>query len=152
MIKLYVFYLVFGLYMFFETLIVWQFRDINGGDTWITYLSMLSSGVLLSIATGLLLYKPQGGLLLGLIALIGVFPFGIHWLNYRYTMEAPIISGGFNQIVLLATALYVLGLLYSIKRMIRYKQSNNDVIVKKSLKLFLTFFPASILVILIVWM
>ena len=150
MIKLYVFYFVFGFYIFFESYYIWVFRAFNDGNAVITYLALVSSAVLFSIASGLLIYRPKTGLLTGIATLIGVFPFGIRWLIYRYTMESPIIRGTENQIILLATALYVMGLFYSLKRIIAYKYSNEFVILKRPFKSFLTFLPASLLLTLIV--
>jgi len=150
MIKLYVFYLIFGLYMLWQSVFIWYFRAFNDGNAVITYMALISSAALLSVASGLLIYRPKSALLVGLVALVGVFPFGIRWLIYRYTMEAPIIRGTQNQIILVATALYAIGLFYSLKRIITYKYSNNVVILKRPLKLFFAFFPASLLFILIV--
>ena len=150
MIKLYVFYLVFGFFMLFESYFIWVFRYFNGGNAAVTYVALISSAVLFSIVPGLLIYRPKKGLLVGIVTLIGVFPFGIKWLIYRYTMEGPIIHGTQNQIVLLATALYAIGLFYSLKRIIAYKYSDDVVIMKRPFKLFLTFFSASLLFILIV--
>ncbi|TWI97176.1 hypothetical protein JN11_03636 [Mucilaginibacter frigoritolerans] len=150
MIKLYVFYFVFGFYMLFESYAIWVFRAFNDGDAVITYMALISSAILFSIASGLLIYHPKNGLLVGIVTLIGVFPFGIRWLIYRYTVEGPIIRGTENQIILLATAMYAIGLFYSIKRLITYKYPGDVVIMKRPFKLFLTFFPASLLFILIV--
>ena len=150
MIKLYVFYFAFGFYMLFESYYIWVFRAFNDGNAVITYMTLTSSAILFSIASGLLISRPKNGLLLGIVTLIGLFPFGIRWLIYRYTMEAPIIRGTQNQIILLATALYAIGLFYSLKTVIAYKHSDNVVITKRPLKLFLTFFPALLLFILIV--
>jgi hypothetical protein len=150
MIKLYVFYFVFGFYMLFESYNIWVFRAFNDGNAVITYMALISSVVLFFIASGLLIYRPKSGLLVGIVTLIGVFPFGVRWLIYRYTMEGPIIRGTQNQIILLATALYAMGLFYSIKRITPYKYFDDVVIMKKPLKLFLTFFPVSLLFILIV--
>jgi len=150
MIKLYVFYFVFGFYMLFESYFILVFRVFNDGNAVITYMALISSAILFSIASGLLIYRPKNGLLLGIVTLIGLFPFGIRWLIYRYTMEAPIIRGTQNQIILLATALYAIGLFYSLKKVIAYKRYDNVVIMKRPLKLFLTFFPGSLLLILIV--
>jgi hypothetical protein len=136
--------------MLFESSFIWFFRDFNDGNTVITYSALASSAVLFSIAPGLLIYRPKKGLLVGLVALIGVFPFGIRWLIYIYTMEGPIIRGTHNQIILLATALYAIALFSSIKRIIAYKYPDEVVILKRPFKLFLTFFPASLLFILIV--
>jgi hypothetical protein len=136
--------------MLFESYFIWVFRAFNDGNAVITYMALISSAILFSIASGLLLYRPKKGLLVGIVALIGVFPFGIRWLIYRCTMEAPIIRGTENQIVLLATAFYAIGLFYSIKRIIAYKYSDNVVVMKRPLKLFLTFFPAFLLFTIIV--
>lgn len=150
MIKLYVFYLILGLYMLSQSIFIWYFRAFNDGDAMITYVALISSSVLLSVASGLLMYRPKSALIVGIIALLGVLPFGIRWLIYRYTIEAPIIRGNQNQIILVATILYAVGLFYSLKRIINYKYCNNVVVLKKPLKLFLTFFPACLLFILIV--
>jgi hypothetical protein len=150
MIKLYVFYFVFGFYMLFTSYAIWIFSFFNDENAVITYMALISSAVLFSVASGLLIYRPKNGLLVGIVALIGVFPFGIKWLVFRYTMEGPIQRGAENQIILLATALYAIGLFYNLKRLITHKYSDNVVITKKSLKVFLAFFPASLLLILIV--
>jgi len=150
MIKLYIFYVVFGLYMLWQSVFIWYFRAFNDGNAVITYMALISSAALLSVASGLLMYRSKSGLLVGIFALIGVFPFGIRWLIYRYTMEAPIIRGTQNQIILVATALYAIGLFYSLNRIINYKYSNNLVVLKRPFKLFFTFFPASLLFIFIV--
>jgi len=150
MIKLYIFYVVFGLYMLWQSVFIWYFRAFNDGNAVITYMALISSAALLSVASGLLMYRSKSGLLVGIFALIGVFPFGIRWLIYRYTMEAPIIRGTQNQIILVATTLYAIGLFYSLNRIINYKYSNNLVVLKRPFKLFFTFFPASLLFIFIV--
>jgi len=150
MIKLYIFYVVFGLYMLWQSVFIWYFRAFNDGNAVITYMALISSAALLSVASGLLMYRSKSGLLVGIFALIGVFPFGIRWLIYRYTMEAPIIRGTQNQIILVSTALYAIGLFYSLNRIINYKYSNNLVVLKRPFKLFFTFFPASLLFIFIV--
>lgn len=149
MLKLYIFYLVFGFYMLFESYSIWVFRDFNDGGSSITYLALISSAVSFTIIPGLIIYRPKKGLLVGIATLMGVFPFGIKWLVYRCTVEGPIIFGTANQIVLLATASYATGLLYSIKRIIAGKYS--DVVTfNKRLKIFLSFFPASLIFILII--
>jgi hypothetical protein len=150
MIKLYVFYLVFGFYMLFESYFIWVFRAFNDGNAMITYLALISSAVLFSIASGLITYRPKCGLLVGIVTLAGDFPFGIRWLVYRYTFEGPIIRGTQNQIILLATALYVIGFFYSLKKIIAFNYFDNVVIMKRPLQLVLSFFPASLLFILIV--
>ena len=136
--------------MLWQSVFIWYFRAFNDGNAVITYMALISSAALLSVASGLLMYRSKSGLLVGIFALIGVFPFGIRWLIYRYTMEAPIIRGTQNQIILVATALYAIGLFYSLNRIINYKYSNNLVVLKRPFKLFFTFFPASLLFIFIV--
>jgi len=136
--------------MLFESYFIWYFRGFNDGNSVITYMSLLSSMLLFVVVTGLLIYYPRIGLIIGLIALAGVFPFGIRWLMYRCTMEGPIIHGAQNQIVLLATVLFVIGLSYSLKRIITYNSSNNVIILKQPLKLVLAFFPAFVLLVLII--
>jgi len=150
MIKLYIFYFIFGFYMLFESFFIWTFRYFNDGNAPITYMALVSSAILFFIVPGLLIYRPKKGLFVGIVALIGVFPFGIRWLIYRCTFERPILYGTQNQIMLLATALYAIGLFYSIKRIIAYKHPDEVVIRKRGFKLFLMFFPVSLLLILIV--
>jgi hypothetical protein len=115
-------------------------------------MALIASASLLSAASGLLMYRPKSALILGFVALLGVFPFGIRWLIYRYTMDAPIISGTQNQIILVATALYAVGLFYSLKRIINYKYCKNDVVLKRPLKLFFAFFPTALLFTLIIFL
>ncbi len=149
MIKLYILYFIFGFYMFFESFSIWTVSFF--GVSIITYLALISSVLLLSIASVLSLYHFRLAIIIGLASLIGVFPFGIYWLIYRYTVEGPILEGTLNQIVLLATILYVVELFYSIKYIIYYKQPANVIILKRPLKLFLTFLPTFLLLTLIIF-
>src|ERR1700761_4700485 len=114
MIKLYILYFVFGFYMLLESYSIWVFSAFNGGSTFITYLAMGSSAILFSTASVFSLHHIKLAAILGIVALIGVFPFGIHWLLYRYEFESPLIYGIENQIILLATAFYIISVFYSI--------------------------------------
>lgn len=149
MIKLYVLYFVFGFYMQFESFSIWIFSAFNGGDTFITYMAMISSAVLFSTASVLSLHRIKLAAILGIAALIGVFPFGIHWLLYRYEFESPMINGIENQIVLLATVLYIISVFYSVKYIVNYKHVRM-IILKRPFKLFLTCLPPVLLLIFII--
>ena len=149
MIKLYILYFIFGFYMLFESYSIWVFSVFNGGGTFITYLAMVSSAILFSTASALSLHRIKIAAILGIVALIGVFPFGIHWLLYRYEYESPLINGTENQITLLATIFYIISVFYSIKYIVYYK-SVSVIILKLPLKIFLTCLPPALLLILIV--
>ena len=83
---------MFTFYMFFESFAMWVLSAFNGADTFITYLAIVSSVVLCSVASSLAIRNIKLALILGIAALIGVFPFGIHWLLYRYEFESPLIT------------------------------------------------------------
>jgi len=148
MIKLYILYFIFGFYMLFESFSIWVLSAFNGGDTFITYLAMASSTVLCSIASSLSIRNIKSSVILGIAGLIGVFPFGIHWLIYRYEFESPLTSGTENQIILFATAIYIISVFYSTKYMINHKRVNL-IILKRPLRLFLTYLPPVLAVIFI---
>lgn len=155
MIKLYVFYFIFGLYMLFNSYGIWIFSEISlgfggRGVDIITVVSFFSSAILFVICSGLSLYRIRIAVIVGIIALIAVFPFGIHWLIYRIQMEAPIIKGTFNQIALSATLLYVMGLSYSIFLLINSKKQLTIPKLKKPLKVFMTALPVFLLVIFVI--
>lgn len=149
MIKLYILYFIFGFYMLFQSVFIWTFSAFNGGDTFITYLALISSAILFAVASALSLHHIKSATILGLVALIGVFPFGIHWLLYRCEFESPLINGTENQIALLATAFYVLGVFYSIKYVVSYKHIGL-IILRLPLKLFLEYLPPILLLIFII--
>jgi len=98
MIKLYILYFVFGFYMLFESFSIWIFSAFNGGGSFITYLAMVSSAILFSTASAFSIHHIKLAAILGIAALIGVFPFGIHWLKYRYEFESPLIYGKSNNL------------------------------------------------------
>jgi hypothetical protein len=154
MIKLYVFYFIFGLYMLFNSYTIWYFSGMfssSGREVDITtYAAVFSSLILFLGCPGLLLYRIKSAIIVGSIALIAVFPFGIHWLIYRIQMEAPITKGTFNQVALLATLMYVAGLLYSIFLLIYSKKQLSMFNLKKWLKVFLAVLPAFLLVVFII--
>ncbi|MGZ3756903.1 MAG: hypothetical protein ACXVAY_21930 [Mucilaginibacter sp.] len=133
MIKLYILYCVLGSYLLIESITVRLF----GEDSIITYLALISAGILYLVATGLSLYSVKIASIVELIALIGVFPFGIHWLLYRITMEGPITKGAFNHIVLLICILYFAGVFYSVKYSIRKDSSVNSIKVSPRVKLLI---------------
>jgi hypothetical protein len=135
--------------MLFESWGIWVFSAFNGGGTFITYLAMVSSAILFSTASAFSLHRIKIAAILGIAALIGVFPFGIHWLLYRYEFEAPLIHGTENQIALLATAIYIIGVFYSIKYTVKYK-TVSVISLRMPFKIFLTCLPPALLLILIV--
>ena len=135
--------------MLFESYSIWVFFIFSGGGTFITYLAMISSAILFSTASAFSLHRIKLAAMLGIAALIGVFPFGIHWLLYRYEFESPLINGTENQIALLATAIYLLTVFYSIKYIINYS-ADSLIILRRPLKIFLTYLPPTLLLIFIV--
>jgi len=149
MIKLYILYSIFGFYMFFDSVAMWTLSAFNGADTFVTYLAIVSSMVFCSIASSISIRNIKLAVILGIVCLIGVFPFGIHWLIYRYEFELPLTSGTENQIILFATAIYIISVFYSAKYMINYKRVS-VIVLKRPLKLFLTYLPTFLLVILII--
>jgi len=155
MIKLYVFYFIFGLYMLFNSYTIWffsaMFSDFKGGGvSVITYIAFFSSMILFSVCPGLSLYRIKLALLTGLVSLITIFPFGIHWLIYRIQNEAPITKGAFNQIVLLATLVYAIGLLYSIFLLVNNKRQLNTLKLNKRWRICITMLPVFLLVVFVV--
>lgn len=151
MIKLYIFYFIFGLYMLFNSYAIWIFSEISlgfggKGVDIITVVSFFSSAILFVICSALSLYRIRLAIIVGILALIAVFPFGIHWLIYRIQMEAPIIKGTFNQIALLATLLYAVGLLYSIFLLINNKRHVAVPKLNKRLRLYMTLLPVFLLI------
>ena len=149
--KLYVFYFVFGFYMLFNSYTIWffsaMFSDFKGGGVnIITYAALFSSMILFSVCPGLSLYRIKLALIIGLVSLIAVFPFGIYWLIYRVQMEAPIIKGTFNHIALLATLFYVTGLLYSIFFLINNKRYLAVPKLNKVLRVCMAILPVLLLV------
>ena len=149
MIKLYILYFVFGFYMLFESFSIWIFSAFNGGGSFITYLAMVSSAILFSTASAFSIHHIKLAAILGIAALIGVFPFGIHWLKYRYEFESPLIYGIENQIILVAIAFYIISVFYSIKYIVNSK-TVNPIILKLPFKIFLTYLPAVLLSIFII--
>lgn len=146
MIKLYVLYFIFGLYMLFQSFTIWVFSAFSGGATFITYLAMISSAVLFSTASVLSLHRIKLAAIFGIAGLIGVFPFGVHWLLYRYEFESPLINGAENQIALLATAVFIISIFLSIKYIITHKHVST-ITFRKPLKRFLTCLPPVLLLI-----
>jgi hypothetical protein len=135
--------------MLFESWGIWVFSAFNGGATFITYLAMVSSAILFSTASAFSLHHIKIAAILGITALIGVFPFGIHWLLYRYEFESPLIHGAENQIALFATVIYTIGVFYSIKYTVKYK-TVSAISLRMPFKIFLTCLPPALLLILIV--
>lgn len=149
MIKLYILYFIFGFYMLLESFSIWIFSDFSGGATSITYLAMISSAILFSIASALSLHYIKWAAILGIGALVGVFPFGIHWLLYRYEYESPIIKGTENQLALLAIVVYLISVFFSIKYIATYRHVA-IISLRRSVKLFLTCLPPILLLIFII--
>jgi len=150
-IKLYILYLVLGLYLLFESYSVWIFSAFSGGDNIITYLALTSSTTLFLGASIWSLYSVKNASILGLAALVGVFPFSLHWLLYRFEFEAPITRGTYNQVVLGATVLYIIAVFYSIKYIVSDDKHDS---LNKKIKVGLIFLPilvSLIIVILSVW-
>jgi hypothetical protein len=155
MIKLYVFYFMFGLYMLFNSYTIWIFSEISlgfggRGVNIITVVSFFSSAILFVICSGLSLYRIRLAIIIGIPALIAVFPFGLHWLIYRIQMESPIIKGTVNQIALLATLLYAIGLLYSIFLLNNNKRHLAVLKLNKRFRLGMTLLPVFLLVAFII--
>ena len=149
MIKLYILYLILGFYMLFESFSIWVFSAFNSGGTLITYLAMISSAILFSAASAFSLHRIKLAAILGIAALIGVFPFGVHWLLYRYKFESPLTNGIENQIALLATAFYIIVVFYSIKYIASYK-TDSLISLRRPLKIFLTYLPPILLLVFII--
>ena|SRR6201986_2728607 len=148
MIKLYLLYLIFGFYIFFESLLIWQLSIFFYTGV-ITYVALVGSVALFTIAAPLSLYRIRMASAIGLICLLGIFPFGIHWLLYRIINEAPIILGTYNQIILLATVLFIIALFYTVKYLVQYNKLLSITPLKKWIKLFMVFIPIALLLLMI---
>jgi hypothetical protein len=146
MIKLYILYLVFGFYMLFNSLFIWMFSFY--GVTVITYLSLICSAILSALISGLSLYHNKTASIAGLICLVGITPFGIHWLIYNFTDGGPITVGTEHQIMLPATVWYLVALVYSIINIYNYKKLHIITPIKKPVKLVMLFIP----IVLLLWL
>lgn len=146
MIKLYVLYLVFGLYMFFESELIRavSFWTVSS----ITYVALISSGILSVIASTLALYRLRSASIVGLICLIGVSPFGIHWLWYNCTDGGPITEGTNHKIMLLATVWYIITMFYTCLIVVKGNATKTKP-VKKSLKMSFTAISGVFLILMI---
>ena len=79
MIKLYILYSIFGFYMFFDSVAMWTLSAFNGADTFVTYLAIVSSMVLCSIASSLSIRNIKLAVILGIVCL--------NWgFSVRYTL------------------------------------------------------------------
>ena len=147
MVKFYTLYLLIGGYFFFESFIVWAF-SFGGADA-ITYMALLSSVMLCPIASGLILVNIRIAVIIGLIGLAGVFPFGIHWLLYCYKSDYFYTIDLQNSIICIAVVLYVVSLIYTIKALINYKLLQTGSF-KKTTKLFLASISVTLLLLEVV--
>jgi len=141
MIKLYIFYFVFGAYMLLESWMAWIFSF--GGVSLLTYSGLLSSAVLFLIVPGLTLYNVRWASIVGLLFLLCVLPYGIHWLVYFYhdNLTWSILKDGFTQIYLGAIVWCIVTASYSIKYIVNHKQTPNKISIRKYAKFALVFLP-----------
>jgi hypothetical protein len=142
MIKLYVLYLILGVYLFFESFCIWIF-SLNGVSI-ITYLALASSIVLFSFATGLSLYKAKAASIIALLCMIGILPFAIHWIYYLTYNEDW--SPYYKTTISLAGVLYVLAFFYSLKTLVTINRLDRSFKLKYWVKLLMAAVPIVLLI------
>lgn len=133
MIKLYLMYLFVGSYLFVESDFIWRFT--SDGEHAIAGLAIVAS-LLCSIAAGLSFFNIKATLVIGIISLIGVFPFGIYWLIFQYQNDYFTTLDVENIFVYAAVIIYFSCLIYTIVALISNKQHNLP--IKKWLRLSLS--------------
>jgi len=146
MIKLYVLYILLGVYVFSQQIAVWAFfpRDI------IIYSTFYSSISLFSIVPLLLLFKPKMASITGLLCLISIAPFAIYWIfisSYTFVSDQGLI---YHLIMYLAIVLYFIAIGFSLKIIINYKKPETKFILKKAHKIIMLCVPLTLLLLVII--
>jgi apolipoprotein N-acyltransferase len=146
MIKLYVLYILLGVYVFCCQSLVWDFfpRDLMSCSTHYSSLSLFS------IVPLLLLFRPKIASIVGLLCLIGVAPFAIFWIfNSKYTFVSD--QGWiFHLIMYFAIILYFIAIGLSLNIVMNYKKSQHKISLTKPLKITLVSLPLALLLFVIV--
>ncbi len=112
MIKLYILYIAFGLYMLDHSLLFWGF-PFEGGGALQSYIAAIASAVLFFIVPAVCLYRPRAAPVLGLICMALLSPFVLHWMLYRFTDEYFLWDTE-NVIMVIAVAWYLVTLVVTI--------------------------------------
>jgi hypothetical protein len=148
MIKLYVLYIVFGLYMLMYSLLMWffPFGYVLGTDV-----ALAGSFVLYFVAPAICLYKPKFAPALGLLCLAAISPFGIHWLQYRI-MNDYFIVWDMGSILMCAAVVWYLVTIVVTINIYTVRHNLKVAYYSKKQKLILACLPVPILVILFVYL
>ncbi len=142
MIKLYLLYLPLGAYVLLRSFETWFCSHYNDCNDVITWLSMISSGILFLVIPGFLQYKEKTAAIAGLVCLTGILPFAIYWLNYIYKYEG-FMRNTENKTILTAAVVYAIAIFFTVKYVaIPYP----PVRLKKSIKLILCLLPTILLI------
>jgi len=104
------------------------------------YITLFSSTVLFSVASGLSLFYPKPASIIGLTCLIGCSFFGAYLLK-----EIGWSSKIFSSIVITVFILYVVGIIYSVKNIINYSKPVEITSLRKSVKLIFAFIPIALI-------
>ena len=137
MIKLYLFYFLYGLYIFYITLFYWGF-SAGPANIW-PYITLLSSTILFTVASVLSLFYPKPAAVIGLVSLVGTSIFSIHLMG-DISWSYKIISS----IALLMFVVYLAGLFYSVTTLINYDKVKKTNQLKRPTKLILASVPISL--------
>lgn len=138
MIKLYLSYFIYGFFIFYMNLFIWGFSA--GPANILPYITLFSSVVLFSMASGLTLFYPKSASVLGLIGLAGTTSFEIYLIG-----GVAWSSKIFSTIILVSSVIYLVGLIYSIKNIIYYKKPIEAPLLKRYVRLILAFIPITLL-------
>lgn len=142
MIKLYLLYLPLGAYVLLRSFETWFFSHHNDCNDVITWLSMISSGILFLVIPAFLQFKEKAAATAGLLCLAGILPFAIYWLTYIYKYEG-FMRNTENEIILIAALFYTLTIIFTVKYVV---VPYPPVRLKKSIKLTLSLLPTILLI------
>lgn len=138
MVKLYLSYFTYGLYIFYVTLIYGGFSA--GPANVLPYVTLFSSIILFSMASGLSLFYTKAASILGLLCLIGTTMFGIYLIG-QITLSSMVISS----VIILMSLLYLVSTFHSVSILINYRKPIEESKLKKPIKLVLAFVPIALL-------
>lgn len=141
MIKLYLSYFFFGLYIVYITLLYWGF-SAGPANIW-PFITLFSAVLLFSVASVLSLFYSKSAAAIGLIGLIGVSKFSVYLLGEMSTSSILISS-----IILIMFLVYLISVFFSITTLINYNRIPKVSRLKRPIKLILTFIPIALLLFL----
>jgi len=136
MLNLYALFLIYGLFIFYCTLLVWSYAD--GALSVYPFLCLAGAAVLFVIASALALYKAKSAAWLGVICLAVTSP-----MFFGLMMDTGLQSGVLTAVMGAASVVFYLGMFTSVKVL---RTGSPATTVAPAVRMALSFVPAGLFV------